>query len=358
MLVSELQIRMNPSRTMISEGVALDKDIDRDVLCLVWLANDSRIIRLEVMTYDHDEFTYDLSQFTNDQMRFINFGLAELLGPLQDTITWFINARVTSVRKVISNYLIVDPKFVEMQDLNDRKPIIRLRSMASGTGVERYIKQLEVNDVTQAHINDAGVLTEWSRQTTGINENLLGQFASGRRSAREASNVANNAAARLLLTAHGLWESALQPMGRKLISNLRQGLDEQTLIKVIGLANVQMDPQATIGFLQVTKDDLIGNYDFVIFDGTMPTQRFNTAQTLQELLIAMAKQPNLVPVFGFDPKLLLDEVLELRGIHNVQRFALTPERLVQLMQLGGGAPQPAGPGGPEGPGQGAGAPSA
>jgi hypothetical protein len=83
----------------------------------VWILNDARIVKVEPMGYLHNQFTYSVAQFNNDQIRFINFGLAELLEQLQDVQNWFINSHITSVRKVISNRLIVDPKGIEMQDL-------------------------------------------------------------------------------------------------------------------------------------------------------------------------------------------------------------------------------------------------
>ena len=339
-LISEIQIRLNPSKFEYAPGKFLNPLVNREVKCVVWMANDSRIVKLEEMGYAHDEFTYDLAQFTNDQQRFVNFGLAEILGPLQDTINWFINARVSSVRKVIQNQLIVDPSGIEIKDLQDRNPVIRLKKTMAGSGVDRYVQQLKVQDVTQGHLNDCSYLTKYGQEATGITESVLGQFASGRRSASEARNVAPAAAGRLLLTAHGIWDSMLGPLGAKMLSNLREGLDEPTLVRVIGQSATSLLP-GVAAFSQVTKDQLIGNYDFMVFDGTLPTERNAAALTLQAVLEAMAKDPKLVAVFQKDPTLLLNEVLDLRGIRNVERFALTPQRALEFMQLAQGIANPA-----------------
>lgn len=352
-LISELQIRLNPAKFEYAPGKFLNPAIDREIKCLVWMANDSRIVRLEELGYAHDEFGYNVAQFSNDQIRFINFGLAEVLGPLQDTITWFINARITSVRKVISNRLVVDPSGIEVKDLQDRNPVIRLKKTMAGTGVDRYIQQLKVQDVTQSHLNDCSYLTKYGQEATGITDTVLGQFAGGRRSATEARQVAPAAAGRLLLTAHGIWDSALLPMGQKLLSNLRQGLDEPTLVKVVGPMKIMMNPlvmQGAQNFLNVTKEDLVGNYDFLVFDGTLPTERNALAMTLQELLVAMAKDPKLVLVFKKDPTLILNEILDLRGVRNAERFDLTPQRAQELMLLAAGLANPALAGGPGGAG--------
>lgn len=352
-LISELQIRLNPAKFEYAPGKFLNPAIDREIKCLVWMANDSRIVRLEELGYAHDEFGYNVAQFSNDQIRFINFGLAEILGPLQDTITWFINARITSVRKVISNRLVVDPSGIEVKDLQDRNPVIRLKKSMAGSGVDRYIQQLKVQDVTQSHLNDCSYLTKYGQEATGITDTVLGQFAGGRRSATEARQVAPAAAGRLLLTAHGIWDSALLPLGQKMLSNLRQGLDEPTLVKIIGGQHLLSDPSLMMGaqvFKNVTKSDLVGNYDFLVFDGTLPTERNATALTLQELLVAMAKDPRLSLVFKKDPLLLINEILDLRGVRNASRFDLTPKRAQELMLLAAGVPNPTVPARPGGTG--------
>jgi hypothetical protein len=80
-------------------------------------------------------------------------------------------------------------------------------------GVDKWVKQLPLTDVTANHLNDIGFLDGYVKQTTGITENLMGMFASGRRSAQEARNVNNNATARVMMVVHAIWNSAILPDG-------------------------------------------------------------------------------------------------------------------------------------------------
>jgi hypothetical protein len=351
-IITEVQIRLNPAKTEIADGVFLDPEMDYEVVYIVWLANDSRIIKIEDGGYEHNEFTHDAAQFFNDQNRLINFGLSELLAPSQDVLDWLMNARITNVRKVIQNQLVVDPRYVEMQDLIARNPVLRLKSTATGLTIDSYIKQLNVVDVTTGHLQDMANVAGFAKEASGISENLLGQFASGRRSAREASAVNSNAAARLVVIAQGLWEGGLLPLGKKLIANIRQGLDVDQLVRVVGLTKVQEDPMSVQAFLPVNRSMLLGNYDFKVFNATLPSQRAQDAAGLQELLMALAKDSRLVMVFGIDPKLLLLKILELRNIQNVEQYRLTPQRAQELMLLAGLAGNPTNAGGPPGGGQG------
>src|SRR5690606_23333995 len=128
-----------------------------------------------------------------------------------------------------------------MQDLYDKKTVIRTKPGASQSGMQKWMEQLQVMDVTQNHVKDVDYLNGASKEATGINENLLGQFMSGRRSATEAKNVASNSAARLILTIVGIWDIGLVPQARRLLSNLRQGLDVEQLVRIYGETRTQVD---------------------------------------------------------------------------------------------------------------------
>jgi hypothetical protein len=350
-VVTEVQLEIVPSAWEV-DGKPLGTS-DQPEKYVVWYCNDSRILKVEPLGHMHGDFTYDLAQYHNDQIRFVNFGIAEVLEQLQEVQNWFINSHITSVRKVISNYLIVDPKGIEMQDLKDRNPVLRLKPTAQGSGVDRWVKQLNIQDVTQNHIKDSEAIDGFAKQATGITENLLGQFSSGRRSATEANNVSTGAAARLLLVAHSIWEIAMCPMGKHLLSNIRNYMDAQQLVRIVGLSNVvdngqsipppsnipgqppQNNFQGLTQFLPVDKTMLVGNYDFMVFDGTLPSQRGQTAAMLQELLVQLVSNPQLSLIFQIDPRPLLREILTLRGIRNLDQFNLTPESAQQLIQLAG-----------------------
>jgi hypothetical protein len=335
-IITECQRVLVPSTFKLGDKV-LDKNNSRPTKYLIWYANDSRIIRFEPTGYLHEEFTYSIAQFSPDMNELCGMSLADTIDQLQSVITWFINARITSVRKVIQNYLVVDTEGIEIKDLENRNPVIRLKAGAGKQGIDRWIKQLAVNDVTTNHIGDAKFLQELVQLTTGINENMLGQFHSGRRSASEARNVMSSAASRLKMIATLIFRMCLERMGRQMLSNLRDGLDEETMVKVVGVNNALKGGEE---FQPVTKADLVGSYDFDVFDGTLPSEKGASADVLQGMLEAFFKNPEAAIALGIDPKAVLMELLELRGIRNPERFML-PEAPPQLPQ------QPTMPGQPQ-----------
>lgn len=338
-IVTEIQRSIIPSEYMIE-----DKPLGPEtfpVKYVIWYANDQRVIRCEPMNYVHDEFTYSVGEYDPDQANLVNDGLQQVIAFLQEALTWFVNSRITNVRKVIGNKLIVDPSGIQMKDLAERNPVIRLQATAARQGVDKFIKQLDVVDVTANHVKDADVLFNWIQVATGINDNALGQFHTGRRSAQEARTVATAAAARLKMVALLIFETALETMARQMVSNLRDGLDEAQVVRLVGME------QAARGatFIKADKTALIGEYDFEVFDGTLPSERNLTAQFLGEVLTGLMAQPEAAIALQMDPKELMRETMLLRGVRNPERFRLAapPQQAVpqpqQGMQPGAEVPQ-------------------
>lgn len=325
-IVTEVQVAIIPSTFMV-DGKPLGEE-DYPVKYNVWYANDNKLIKCEPLGYLHNKFTYDVGEFAPDIHNVVNMGLAELIDHLQNVVTWFINSHIASVRKTIDNRLIVDPSGVEMKDLVERRPMIRLSPNAYRGGVDKYIKQLDVTDVTARHTEDAQIIQNLMQVVTGINDNALGQFHQGRRSATEARTVNSATASRLKMTASLIFKTAIQPMGEKMLSNLRDGLDEETYVRVVGDT---ADPSLLSQFTKVSRDQLVGNYDFTIFDGTMPSERGAQAENIQELIQMLMQAPQLLQILGYDITALIKEVLELRGVKSPDRFK-TPQTIVAQQQ--------------------------
>lgn len=315
-------------------------DKDKPELYLIWYANDQVILRAEPMNYPHNQFCYDVGEFSADSVRVVNESLAEMTFPLQEVATWFLNSHVTSVRKNIDNKLVVDPTGIEIQDLIDRKPVIRLKPGMGRTGVDNFIKQLNVTDVTQRHVQDVQVLWQFMQISTGINDNALGQYNGGRRSASESRTVNAGAASRLKTIAQVLWDTLFVPLGEKMMANHRRNLTLEEFARIVGIAPTEA---------QARFDEFRDNYvEFEPFDGTAPSEKGYIAQSMQDLLLGLLANPQTVMLLSQEPfRSLVAEIADLRGIRSPERF-LPPKQPLTPPLLSNGQPQLA-PGGAAAP---------
>jgi hypothetical protein len=320
-LVTKVQVWLVPSKFKFGKK---DKPLGPEefpVMYHVWYANDNRLIRVEPTYYWHNEFGYTLAQFTPDMHQTISLGLADLIYRLQDVITWLINARVTDVRRNLRGRHIINPSIIDTKTL-DGEGDIYLRKGANPAMMERAIRPLEVNDVTRGHFADADVLSKIMQVVTGVNDNAMGQYNSGRRSASEARVVTAGAAGRMKMHGQLIWETSLGRMGRLMLSNLRQSLSLESFQSVIG-----QDPgiQERYDLWKGTPQDVIGGADYFTFDSTLQSEKGFIAQSLQELLVAVINNPVAAQQLDIDPRAMLAEIQYLRGIGNIGRFSLSKQ---------------------------------
>jgi hypothetical protein len=330
-LVTKMQVWLTPSKFTYGPNEKKLGPEEFPILYHLWYANDNKVIRCEPAYWWHNKFGWTLSQFTPDMHHTVTLGLADLIYRLQDVITWHINSRITDVRRNLRGRLIVDPFGIETSSL-DGDGDIYLRSGASKSGVDRWVSQLKMADVTQGHLNDAEILGKIMQVVTGVNDNIMGQYNQGRRSAQEARTVLSGAAGRMKLHGHLVWDSGLGPLGKMMLSNLRQSLPVESFSRSVGGPPEEM--QARYAAFKGTPEEVICGEDYMMFDSTMQSEKGFMAQSLQDLLVAILQSdPTAASRMAreIDPAKIVEEIQYLRGAGNVQRFKYTPEEQQQII---------------------------
>jgi hypothetical protein len=252
--------------------------------------------------------------------------------------TWFINSHISSVRKNIQNQFLVDQQAVELKDFANRKTVIRMKKGFSGRPLNTVIQQLPTSDVTGRHIADSEFLYKLMQITTGISENISGQFAGGRRSASEARQVNQGSANRLITHARLIFETALEPLAQKMIKNLQDGLTVPVYLKKLGATQTAME--GAEAFLSVSREDLMGQFEFEVFDGTLPSEKQARANVLKELVLGFLANPETAVLTGYSVDKLLTEILILEGIKNPERFKGQNAAIPTPPPASGGVQQP------------------
>lgn len=303
------------------------------VLYHLWYANDQTIIRLEPAEEWHNSFGTVCSLFTPDMHQTLQSqSLAGLIYRLQDVISWFINSHVKEVNRTIQNRRVINPELVEGKTL-DSEGDIYLKKGFGRRSVQEALMQLAVTDVTGGHMSDAQIIQTIMQMVTGVNDNAMGQYNGGRRSAQEARVVTAGAAGRMKLHGHLIWEMSLGPLGQMMLSNSRQSLSAESFNRIIGSAAVA-DPSRYGAFVG-TPEEVICNEDFMIFDSTLASEKGFMAQSLQELLSAIISANPMIAqqlAMQINPRKLIDEIQFLRGGAPTSRFAYAPGELPQMPQ--------------------------
>ncbi len=335
-VVTEVQRKLVPSKYGLGEG-------KKEEMWVIKIANDQRIISAEKMEDANMRFTY-FAGVSPDIHGRVSDSLCGVIDRLQETVTWLMNTRIESVKNNIERQLVVHSHFVELEDLQTRSPLIRLKKNAPPIGgVDNFIKQLKTNDPTVTHVQDAEVLMRMMQTVSGVNENSMGNFNGGRRSATEARNVQMGGAARLKVIATSLFQSAIAPLGKVMLINARQWMSEETFFKVLG----EESEEAIEGWEAFHKEEwweLVGNEDYFVFDATSQSEKGFLAQSLQELAVALMGNPEVLMTSGLDVVKIIEKIQELRGIKNIDQFKRDEQPIFSGGQVPGQAQPGAAPG--------------
>jgi hypothetical protein len=328
-VICEMVVHITPSKIKSKFGVDIG-DESAPVKFLATMANNSKLIRFERYGYLHDKYPYIVAEFSPDTNNFYNPGLCETLGGLQEISNFLISSHVANVKDIIQNRFIVDPTLIEIEDIKSNSRVIRRKQSGSRVPLTDIIKQLDLQDVTRSHISDTMQMFSFAEIADGISQNAMAQYASGRRSATEARNVAGGAAARLKLYASLMWSQAFEPLGIMLLANTRQGRTEPIWNSIIGEIRAKEAPFSQV--VLANPEKLAGGYDLLPYDSTLPTEKTHQAQFFQELMSAGMRNPQTLSTLGLDPVKIINLTAQLLGIPQLEDVRLSPEQVQQNQQ--------------------------
>ncbi|NJO48307.1 MAG: hypothetical protein HC840_01165 [Leptolyngbyaceae cyanobacterium RM2_2_4] len=293
------------------------------------VANEQKVIKFEPCGYLHGQYSYDVIEYSPDHNNFVNPGISDTVHNLQEIMTWFLNSHIQNVRKSIKNRFIGDPSKIHVEDLTNGNEFVRTKDMMGKT-IKDVVYSMETNDVTRGHVADIQVLNSLIQVVTGINENALGQYATGRRSATEARSVTSAAGARLKM--HGMiaWVMGIEPLGQKLIANTNQLRSREFYEMIIGEDIEKYPYEKTI----VAPPHLIaGGFNFMPYEGTLPNDKERHAGHFVELFKSVMSNPQaMVALTKLDLNKVLNHIFSLYGVKNFSDFILAPEQLNQDLQ--------------------------
>lgn len=291
------------------------------------------VIGCEPLGAIHNRFPFLIQSYEIDGYSHHGRGMMEIGKPLNDVMTWLINSHFFNVRKALNDQLIVDPSRIYMKDLTDGGPgkIIRVRPQAYGQDVNTMLKQLPIVDVTASHLPATQFVAELIQRALGVNDNIMGQVnPGGRKTATEVRTSSSFGINRLKTFSE--YNSALgwAPLAQMMLQNTQQEFDGERMFKVAGDLL-----QPNTNFVNVTPDDILGFFDFVPVDGTMPIDRFAQANMWKEILLGMEKMPMIA--MQYDLAGIFSWMAQLAGLKNITQFRLqvAPDQVVQAQAQAG-----------------------
>lgn len=318
-------------------------DSDNYEKWLFTIANEGQIIQAEALNLDHGRHPVVVGEPHSVGYEFGQISAGDMLGPLQEMLSWMFNSHIFNVRSVLNNSFLVNPQMVDMEDLKKPGPgrIIKLKPAAFGQDVKNAFSQIPIQDVTAGHIQDMQIIQRFADNISATNDNLRGVInTGGRKSATEVRQSGEAGASRLASHARLVSAQSICPLAEMQTINLQQKMSQEVYLRLLGPEGMQ-DP------LKISPEDISGDFYFPVHDGTLPLDRVALLDVWKEIFALVLQTPGLAQVF--DAVGMFQYIAELGGAKNLSTFRIQTagnEQIDQALTAGnlvpGGAMQPRG----------------
>lgn len=291
------------------------------------------------LSYWHGKFPFDILECEVEGYGLYNRGIPEIMQPIQNTMDWLVNTHFFNVRASLNNQFIVDPSKLVIKDTKrSGEPgfIWRLRPEAYGTDITKMIHQVPVQDVTRTNMQDLQGMLSVGERTLGINDQLMGVLnTGGRKTATEIRTSTGFGVNRQKTTTEYMSAQGFAPHSMKLVQSSQQMYDAQSKLRIVG----DTAQAAGLGFVNVTPESISGFFDFIPVDGTMPIDRQAIANLWKEILMGMARMPQIA--MTYDISKIFAWMAQQGGLKNINQMKIqlgSPETLQQQAAAGNVVP--------------------
>jgi hypothetical protein len=292
----------------------------------------------------HGRFPFSIAEPEVEGYAAESRGIPEIVAPLQNTMDWLVNSHFYNVRAALNNQFIVDPSKLVLKDVEAGEPgfIWRLRPEAFGTDIRSIFTQVPVTDVTRTNMQDLQQMFGLGERTLGINDQIMGVLnTGGRKTATEVRTAAGFGTNRLKTNTEYMSAMAFSHHSQKLVQNSQQFYDAQMKLKIVGDLAMGAGP----GFIQVSPDIIMGFFNFVTVDGTLPVDRTAQANLWKDMMSNLRMMPPQVAM-GFDWVKIFTWVGSLAGLKNINQFKIQVAQpgmdMTNQVQAGNVIPMPTG----------------
>jgi len=243
---------------------------------LFGLGGDEVIVALERVDYMHGRTPVCVCASNFDGYSSTPTSKLSVVHDIQRLINFMYTSHVHNIRKALNDMFLIDPSIINYYDLIDPEPgkVVRTRRAAWGNQMlDQAFKQLDVRDITQQHVQEAGILGQLMRRVSATGEALQGGYSdrTTRISAREAGGAIGASLSRFQKNAQLIDMQSMQPLAMILAAHTQEFMENETYIKVTGDwpekygADLDKDER-----LHINPLDLLIDYDIMPTNGQIP----------------------------------------------------------------------------------------
>ena len=296
--------------------------IDQLWLC-VTILDENVVIRCQLNPYGR-QFPVVIGGLYHDAHKTYSQSLYDLLLPLHDVATWLLRSRVDNVQAALTNLMFVDPTQIAIGDLIDRNPhgIVRtLPGVKPGEGV--FISQIP--DVTRGHWQDIQAMGELKQRLSAASDAQQGMPTSdGIRTATEIQRLTQLGSQRLGVLSRTISATSIRPMVRMMVANIQDFFAPQSSIRIAESDSAsEVADMVQDGYLDFSLQDIQGEIEYLVVDGTLPLEPTRNAETWITMLRTLNETGMAME---YNSGKIVEEAIRSMGVSDLDQFKISKEQ--------------------------------
>lgn len=294
-------------------------------MCITIL-DENVVIRCQLNPYGR-QFPVVVGGLYHDAHKTYSQSLYDILLPLHDIATWLLRSRIDNVQAALTNLMFVDPTQIAIGDLIDRNPhgIVRtLPGVKPGDGV--FISQ--VPDVTRGHWNDIEQLSNHKQRLSAASDAQQGMpTADGIRTATEIQRLTQLGSQRLGVLARTISATSIRPMARMMVANVQDFFAPESSIRISDSDSASsVADMVKDGYLDFSLQDIQGDIEYLVVDGTLPLEPTRNAETWITMLRTLNETGMAME---YNSGKIVEEAIRSMGVSDLDQFKISKEQQAQ-----------------------------
>lgn len=300
-------------------GIITDKPNTPQIWKLV-VMNYNVIIQAERVINAFDLLPILCGQPIEDGMDYQTPSLAESIIPFQESSATLINIRFNAARRAVADRAIYDSDVLDASDVNSSvaaaKIPMRSKNLTTrGRSISEIYYQIPFNaQGTEQALQDALRIMEFSKDVTGINNAMRGQFQPGNKSVQEWNDTMGNADGRLRLLALAMEYQIFYPLKQIMKLNIFQYGKNVSVYSHAKGESIDVD----IGSLRQKV------LNFKLADGYTPRARLASTESVKLLMDMINQSAVLQERLGGALPLMFMHFAQLVGVKGFDKYIPQP----------------------------------
>lgn len=309
-----------------------------DYPCLygITLAGEDIIVQCDRLDFAHGQMPVCAVAPTSDGHSNIPVSRMATTYGIQRATDFYINSHNFNCSKAINDMLVVNPRYINEEDILNPGPgkLLRVNEDAYGLDdIRKAVMQLNVSDVTGRHMGDAAQLTEMLRQINGTTDITMGDLSGmpERPTATGVNAAQTGAVSRLQHLSKRISIQYMYDLAWMQAFNNVQFLDMEIQVDAMGRYEQELMQQFGLSNEIVANPlDLTTNFDIDIESYANPSNQNVDAvtQVIQMLLSMEGVGPVLAERIEFIP--LFMHWAKLTGAEDMNQFINTGGQMQQM----------------------------